>query len=79
MFVPTDAGFDEIACIDDVEFEPVGATFQAALTIDTEVGVTYYVEVGGFFPFFEEATAAEKGRIRITVPLGEATCLTTRA
>ena len=67
VFVPTDAGFEEIACIDDVEFEPVGATFQAALTIDTEVGVTYYVEVGGFFPFFEEATAAEKGRIRIRV------------
>ena len=43
----------------------MGATFQAALTIDTEVGVTYYVEVGGFFNFFEEATAAEKGRIRI--------------
>jgi len=67
VFVPTDASFEEIACIDDVEFEPVGATFQAALTIDTEVGVTYYVEVGGFFNFFEEATAAEKGRIRIRV------------
>ena len=67
VFVPTDAGFEEIACIDDVEFEPVGATYQAALTIDTEEGVTYYVEVGGFFNFFEDASAAEKGRIRIRV------------
>ena len=67
VFVTTDAGFEEIACDDDVEFEPVGATYQAALTIDTEVGVTYYVEVGGFFNFFQDATSAEAGRIRIRV------------
>jgi len=67
VFVPSDAGFEEIACIDDVEFEPVGATYQAAITIDTEVGVTYYVEIGGFFNFFEDASAAEKGRIRVRV------------
>ncbi len=67
VYVPTDAGFDEIACIDDVEFEPVGSTFQAALTIDTDEGVTYYVQVGGFFNFFQDASSAEAGRIRIRV------------
>lgn len=67
VFLPTDTGFEEIACIDDVEFEPVGATYQAALTIDTEEGVTYYVEIGGFFNWFDDATFAEKGRIRIRV------------
>ena len=67
VFVPTDAGFEEIACIDDVEFEPVGVTYQAALTFDTEEGVTYYVEVGGYFNPFDDPVAAEKGRIRIRV------------
>jgi hypothetical protein len=68
VYVPTDSGFEEIACVDDVEFEPVGTTYQAALTIDTEAGVTYYVQVGGFFraPFFDPSTA-EAGRIRIRV------------
>jgi len=49
-------------------FEPVGSTFQAALTIDTEEGVTYYVPVGGFFrsPFLDASTA-EVGRNRIRV------------
>jgi hypothetical protein len=68
IYVPTDGGFEEIACIDDVESEPVGSTFQAALTIDTEEGVTYYVQIGGFFRSpFEDPTAAEAGRIRIRV------------
>ena len=48
-------------------FEPVGSTFQAALTIDTDEGVTYYVQVGGFFNFFQDASSAEAGRIRIRV------------
>ena len=49
-------------------FEPVGSTFQAALTVDTEEGVTYYVQVGGFFrsPFLDASTA-EVGRNRIPV------------
>ena len=56
VYAPTDAGFEEVACIDDVEFEPVGSTYQAALTIDTEEGVTYYVQIGGYrFPFDEAA------------------------
>ena len=68
VYVPTDGGFEEIACIDDVESEPVGSTFQAALTIDTESGVTYYVQIGGFFRApFADPTEAEAGRIRIRV------------
>ena len=67
VYAPTDEGFEEIACIDDVEFDPVGSTYQAALTIDTEEGVTYYVQIGGFrFPF-DEAAIPETGRIRISV------------
>ena len=67
VYVPTDPGFEEIACIDDVEFEPIGATFQAALTVDTEDGVTYYVQIGGYdFPFDEELNA-QKGRLRVQV------------
>jgi hypothetical protein len=55
----------EIACLDDVAFEPIGATLQAAITIDTTPGVTYYVQVGGWMPFFAED--AERGRLRIAV------------
>ena len=28
VYEPSDPGYEEIACIDDVEFEPVGATYQ---------------------------------------------------
>lgn len=67
VYLPTDTGFEEIACIDDVEFEPIGSTLQAALTFDTEDGVTYYVQIGGFdFPFDEEVIG-QKGRLRIRV------------
>ena len=66
-YVPTDTGLEEIACIDDVEFEPVGSTFQAALTFDTEDGVTYYVQIGGYdFPF-DDGSVGQKGRLRISV------------
>jgi len=66
-YLPTDPGYEEIACIDDVPFEPIGATFQAALTLDTEKGQTYYVQIGGYdFPFDEEVIG-QKGRLRIAV------------
>ena len=55
VFVQTDAGFDEIACVDDVESNPLARRIQAGLTIDTEEGVTYYVEVGGVYKFLEDA------------------------
>ena len=60
--------FTEIACVDDVFFEPIGTSFQAAITGDTEVGVTYYIQVGGFRnDFFDETAPPEAGRIRIAV------------
>jgi hypothetical protein len=67
VYVQTDLGFEEIGCIDDVEFDPVGATFQAALTFDTGEGVTYYAQIGGYdFPFDDELNA-QRGRLRIAV------------
>ena len=41
-------GFTEVACVDDVPLEPFGRTLQAAITFPTEVGTTYYVQIGGF-------------------------------
>ncbi|HEY8636431.1 MAG TPA: hypothetical protein VIL81_04130 [Candidatus Limnocylindrales bacterium] len=52
VFERDGADFTEIACDDDVTFQPVGSTFQAALTFGTVAGRTYYVEVGGFQNFF---------------------------
>ena len=44
--------FVEVACIDDVELDPVGGSFQAVLTLDTEEGVAYYAQIGGIQNFF---------------------------
>jgi hypothetical protein len=67
VYLLGDEGFEEIACIDDVEFEPIGATFQAALTFDTVEGVIYYVQIGGYdFPFDDEIIG-QKGRLRVRV------------
>ena len=42
-------------CDDDVPTPPVGRSLQAAVTIPTVAGTTYYVQIGGFpdsaFPF----------------------------
>jgi hypothetical protein len=35
-------------CVEDVELEPVGVTWQAAVTFQTEVGTWYYVQLGGY-------------------------------
>jgi hypothetical protein len=67
VYVQGDDGLEEIACVDDVEFDPVGVTYQAAITGDSEDGVTYYVQVGGYLSPFEDPTTAEAGRIRISV------------
>jgi hypothetical protein len=42
-YVPVDGG-----CVDDVPLQPVGRTLQAAVTLPTGAGTTYYVQVGGF-------------------------------
>ena len=53
----------EIACIDDVFFDPIGLTFQAAISGPTEEGVTYWIQVGGF----RQGDFAQSGRLRVSV------------
>ena len=59
-----DDGLNELACIDDIEFDPIGGSFQASLTIDTVEGATYYVQAGGFVSF---EGGAEFGRLRVRI------------
>ena len=64
-YVPDDEGLTEVACIDDVDFVPIGGSYQAILTFDTEVGVEYLVQVGGISnPFTGEV---QSGRLRLVV------------
>jgi hypothetical protein len=56
----------EIACVDDVFFDPIGLTFQAAITGPTEEGVTYWIQVGGFDARIFGGDV-EFGRLRISV------------
>ncbi len=53
VFQRDGSDFTELACDDDVFYQPVGSTYQAAITFDTVAGQTYYVEVGGFQNFFD--------------------------
>ena len=55
--------FVEIACVDDVFFDPIGLTFQASISGPTEEGVTYWIQVGGFRQF----DFAQSGRLKLTV------------
>lgn len=66
VYVRDGEDFVEVACNDDVEYEPVGATLQAAVTLDaTEEGTTYHVQVGGYrFPFGGDP---QIGRLRLSV------------
>jgi hypothetical protein len=66
MVAVYDDELNEIACVDDVDFEPIGGTLQAAVTIDTVEDATYYVQVGGFVQSFF-GLPAEFGRLRISV------------
>ena len=36
-----------VACVDDVPLQPVGRTLQSAVTFETAVGTTYWVQIGG--------------------------------
>lgn len=38
----------EIACVDDVLSDPIGVSFQAAISGPSVEGVTYYLQIGGF-------------------------------
>jgi hypothetical protein len=63
-----DAGLNLLACNDDVEFEPIGGTLQAALSIDTDAGATYYLQAGGFDPVsFTGVSEPQFGRLRIRI------------
>jgi len=42
------SGLTPIACIDDVPRSDFGFSLQSILTLQTEVGVTYYIQAGGF-------------------------------
>lgn len=66
VYVPDGDGWLEIACIDDVFADPVGVTYQAAVTIDTVDGHTYYVQVGGYDDSFFGG-GVEIGRVRLEV------------
>ena len=61
-----DAELNELACVDDIEFDPIGGTFQGSLTIDTVEGDTYYVQVGGFGPPVP-GVEPEFGRLRVRI------------
>ena len=68
MLAVYDAELTEIACEDDVGLDPVGFSLQAALTIDTIEGATYYVQVGGFDPvIFTGVSTPQFGRLRISL------------
>ena len=66
LFQRDGSDFTELACDDDVLYQPVGSTFQAALTFDTVAGQTYYIEVGGFQNFFDPSQA-ESGLLKLKV------------
>jgi hypothetical protein len=65
VYVPEGENLVEVACIDDVFRDPIGATYQAALTFDTVEGVTYFVQVGGYNDLFSGTT--EFGRLRLAI------------
>jgi hypothetical protein len=51
VYLSVDGGFEEIGCADDV-FGPSPGEFslQAAITVGTVAGTTYYIQAGGFGP-----------------------------
>lgn len=67
-YVDTDGGLEQVACIDD-DLSSVFLPTQAPLTIDTVIGETYYIQVGGFDEgsLFEEPPRPEYGHLRIRV------------
>lgn len=59
IYTRDDGIFTEIECRDDVFSGVVQISLQSAITFETDVGVKYYVQIGGF--------AGEFGRLRISV------------
>lgn len=61
-----DDQLNQIACADDVFFDPIGSSFQAALTLPTVEGATYYIQAGGFSSLFF-GSPGEFGRLRLSI------------
>ena len=56
----------EIACNDDVFYEPIGSSLQAAITGPTEAGVTYWIQVGGYQEWFDPSLV-DSGRLKLSI------------
>jgi hypothetical protein len=67
VYTTDGVGYLEVACIDDVFFDPIGSTYQAALTVETESGVTYHVQIGGYRESVFVEIPPQYGQIRIAV------------
>ena len=65
VYQSVDGNLTEIGCDDDVFSAPLGTTVQAALTIDTIRGETYFAQAGGFLDVF--AGEPQSGRLRLRV------------
>jgi hypothetical protein len=71
IYVRDGVDFTEIACNDDVFYEPIGSSYQAAITGNTVAGLTYYIQVGGYRDTIFGSGVPEAGRIHIEVRNGE--------
>ena len=57
VYEERDSGLVEVGCVDDAGFGTLNPTLQGPLTVATDEGGTYFVQVGGF--------AGEYGRLRL--------------
>lgn len=65
VYAEDDPGLTEVGCNDDVLAEPVGISYQAALTVETIAGASYLVQAGGYrLPYGGDA---ESGRLRLAI------------
>ena len=56
----------EVACNDDLLFEPIGSSLQAAITGPTDEGVTYWIQVGGYQEWFDPSLV-DSGRLKLSI------------
>jgi hypothetical protein len=61
-YVSTGAGLQQVACVDDNS----RLSFQGRATIDTQLGATYLIQIGGVVGDFGSDTA-DFGRLRLTI------------
>jgi hypothetical protein len=64
VYTASGGGFQFVpdGCVDDVPLTPFGRSLQAAVTIPTVAGTTYYVQIGGF-----PDTAFPYGNLKVAV------------